>query len=72
MPKKFYAIEVVRRIEETVEIMVEAPDEHSAHDAALEHLKDRGDESKWLNPKCELIVGCKREIDTPAIVDVTV
>ncbi|WP_441235998.1 hypothetical protein [Bradyrhizobium sp. 930_D9_N1_4] len=72
MTKKYYAVEVVRQIEETVEIMVEAPDETTAHDAALAHLKSRGGEYQWLNAKCDFVVWREREIDTPAIVDVSV
>jgi len=70
--RKFYAVEVVRQIEETVEIMVEAPDETTAHDAALAHLKARGSEYQWLNPKCDLVVWRERQVDTPAIIDVSV
>jgi hypothetical protein len=71
MPKTYFAVEVVRQIEETVEIIVEAKDETSAQNAALAHLKARGDEYAWLNSKSEFIVWRKRAIDTPAIVDVT-
>ncbi|MBR0967937.1 hypothetical protein JQ554_27245 [Bradyrhizobium diazoefficiens] len=71
MPRKFYAVEVVRQIEETVEIIVEAADEDAAQRAALDHLKARGGEYEWLNPKTELIVWRKRAVETPAIVDVT-
>ncbi len=71
MTRKFYAVEVVRQIEETIEIMVEAPDADAAGDAALEHLRTRGSEYHWLNPKRDLIVWRKRQIDLPAIVDVT-
>jgi hypothetical protein len=70
--RKFYAVEVVRQIEETVEIMVEAPDQTAAHDAALAHLKARGSEYQWLNPKCDLVVWRERQVDTPAIIDVSV
>jgi len=70
--RKYYAVEVVRQIEETVEIMVEAPDETSAHDAALAHLKAHGAEYQWLNPKCDLVVWRERQVGTPAIVDVSV
>ena len=69
--KQYYAVEVVRQIEETVEIMVEAPDENAAHDAALEHLMAHSAEYEWLNPKRDLIVWRKRQIDPPAIVDVS-
>lgn len=71
LPRKFYAVEVVRQIEETVEIIVEATNEESAQGAALAHLKARGSEYEWLNPKTELIVWRKRAVETPAIVDVT-
>ncbi|MCS3725921.1 hypothetical protein [Bradyrhizobium betae] len=71
MQRKFYAVEVVRQIEETVEIIVEATDEESAQGAALEHLKARGGEYEWLNAKTEFIVWRKRAVETPAIVDVT-
>ncbi|UCF51957.1 MAG: hypothetical protein JSV48_21955 [Bradyrhizobium sp.] len=60
MPRKFYAVEVVRQIEETVEIIVEAADEDAAQRAALDHLKARGGEYEWLNPKTELIVWSDR------------
>lgn len=71
MTRKFYAVEVVRQIEETIEIMVEAPDADAAGTAALAHLRARGDEYQWLDPKRDLIVWRKRPIDPPAIVDVT-
>jgi hypothetical protein len=69
--RKYYAVEVVRQIEETVEIMVEAPDETSAHHAALAHLKARGSEYQWLNSKCDFVVWRERQVDTPAIIDVS-
>jgi hypothetical protein len=69
--RKYYAVEVVRQIEETVEIMVEAPDKTSAHHAALAHLKARGSEYQWLNPKCDFVVWRERQVDTPAIIDVS-
>lgn len=72
MVRKYYAVEVVRQIEETVEIMVEAPNQASAHGAALAHLKAHGAEYQWLNPKCDLVVWRERQVDTPAIVDVSV
>ena len=68
MSKKYYAVEVVRQIEETVEILVEAPDEDAAHDAALAHLKEHASEYEWINPKVDLTVWRKREVETPAIV----
>lgn len=69
--RTFYAVEVVRQVEETVEIIVEAADEESAQRAALAHLKARGGEYQWLNPKAEYIVWRKRPVEMPAIVDVT-
>ena len=71
MSRTFFAIEVVRQVEATVEIIVEAVDEEPAQGAALEHMKARGDEYEWLNPKSEFIVWRKRPVDTPPIVDVT-
>lgn len=70
MTKKYYAVEVVRQIEETVEIIVAADDETEVSGVALDHLKAHGDEYQWFNPKSELIVWRKRDIETPAIVDV--
>jgi hypothetical protein len=35
-------------------------------------LKSKGDEYEWSKPRKDLTVWHKREIDTPAIVDVTV
>jgi hypothetical protein len=72
MPKKFFNIVVVRSIEATVEIVVEAPTANDAHAAALTHLKARGDEYEWNQPRTDLTVWHKAEIDTPAIVDVSV
>jgi hypothetical protein len=72
MPKKFFNVVVVRSIEETVEIVVEATSADDAHGAALAHLKAKGDEYEWASPRKDLTVWHKREIDTPAIVDVTV
>lgn len=71
MSKKFFNVVVVRSIEATVEIVVEAKSADDAHDAALEHLQARGDEYEWTRPRKDLIVWHKQEIDTPAIVDVT-
>jgi hypothetical protein len=65
MPKKFFNVVVVRSIEETVEIVVEAGSADHAHNAG-------GDEYEWTSPRQDLTVWHKREIDTPAIVDVTV
>jgi hypothetical protein len=72
MLKKFFNIVVVRSIEETVEIVVEAPNANDAHAAALRHLKARGDEYEWNKPRTDLTVWHKAEIDTPAIIDVSV
>jgi hypothetical protein len=72
MPRKFFNVVVVRSIEETVEIVVEAKSADDAHAAALKHLKARGDEYEWSEPRKDLTVWHKREIDTPAIIDVTV
>lgn len=71
MTKTYYAVEVVRQTEETIEIMVEAPSADAAGAAALDHLRARGDEYQWLNPKRDLIVWRQRQIDPPPIVDVT-
>ena len=72
MKKKYFAVEVVRRIEDTVEIIVEAPDEQSAHGAALDHLRTHAVEYQWFNPRTDLAVWRKREIATLAIVDAVV
>jgi hypothetical protein len=72
MSKKFFNVVVVRSIEATVEIVVEAKSADDAHDAALEHLHAKGDEYEWTSPRKDLIVWHKQEIDTPAIIDVTV
>jgi hypothetical protein len=71
MPKKFFNVVVVRSIEETVEIVVEAKSADDAHGAALAHLQAKGDEYAWSTPRKDLTVWHKREIDTPAIIDVT-
>jgi hypothetical protein len=71
MTKKFFSIVVVRSVEESVEIVVEAPSADDAHMAALRHLSDRGDEYAWQKPRRDLTVWHNREIDTPAIVDVS-
>ena len=65
MPKKFFNVAVVRSIEETLEIVVEAGSADDAHNAALEHLKVRGDEYEWTSPRKDLTVWHKREIDRP-------
>jgi hypothetical protein len=44
MPKNFFNVVVVRSIEETVEIVVEASSADDTHNAVLEHLKAKGDE----------------------------
>lgn len=72
MKKKFYSVVVVRSIEQQVDVVVEASNESQAHAAALEHLKDKGSEYAWGRPRTDYIVWHKQEIDTPAIVDVTV
>jgi hypothetical protein len=72
MPNKFFNVVVVRSIEETVEIVVEAKSADDAHGAALAHLRAKGDEYEWSQPRKDLTVWHKREIDTPAIIDVTV
>ena len=71
MPKKFFNVVVVRSIEETVEIVVEAKSADDAHGAALAHLKAKGDEYEWSKPRKDFTVWHKREIDVPAIIDVT-
>jgi uncharacterized membrane protein YjdF len=72
MPKKFFNVVVVRSIEATVEIVVEAKSAADAHEAALAHLKSKGDEYEWKSLRKDLTVWHKQEIDTPAIVDVSV
>ena len=71
MPGKFFNVVVVRSIEETVEIVVEAKSADDAHGAALRHLKAKGDEYQWSKPRTDLTVWHTQEIDTPAIVDVS-
>ena len=71
MPKKFFNVVVVRSIEETVEIVVEAKSADDAHGAALAHLQAKGDEYEWSKPRKDFTVWHKREIDVPAIIDVT-
>jgi hypothetical protein len=72
MPRNFFNVVMVRSIEETVEIVIEAKSADDAHDAALQHLKSRGDEYAWSTPRKDLTVWHKQEIDPPAIVDVAV
>jgi hypothetical protein len=72
MAKKFFSIVVVRSVEESVEIVVEAQSADDAHLAAIQHLKAKGDEYAWQKPRKDLTVWHKREIDTPAIIDVSV
>jgi hypothetical protein len=72
MKKKFYSVVVVRSIEQQVDVVVEASSENQAQSAALEHLKDKGSEYVWGKPQTDYIVWHQREIDTPAIIDVTV
>ncbi|WP_398471560.1 hypothetical protein [Tardiphaga sp.] len=71
MVRKFYSVVVVRSVEESTEVVVEAGSEDQAHAAALSHLATKGDEYTWHSPRKDLTVWHKREIDTPAIVDVT-
>jgi hypothetical protein len=71
MARKFYSIVVVRSVEESTEVIVEAASEDQAHSAVLSHLASKGDEYTWRNPRKDFIVWHKREIDIPAIVDVT-
>lgn len=71
MTNKFYSVVVVRSIEQSVEIVVEAADADDAHLAALRHLAAKGDEYVWQRPRTDLTVWHKREIETPAIADVT-
>jgi hypothetical protein len=71
MTRKFYSIVVVRSVEESTEVVVEAATEDQAHRAALDHLAANGDEYEWHSPRKDLIVWHKREIDTPAIIDVS-
>lgn len=71
MARKFYSVVVVRSVEESTEVVVEAANEDQAHSAALTHLASRGDEYEWHSPRKDLIVWHKREIDTPAIIDVS-
>lgn len=71
MAKKFFSIVVVRSVEESVEIVVEARSADDAHAAAIQHLRAKGDEYAWQKPRRDLTVWHKREIDTPAIIDVS-
>ena len=71
MAKKFFSVVVVRSVEESVEIVVEAKSADDAHVAAIQHLQKSGDEYAWEKPRKDLTVWHKREIDTPAIVDVS-
>lgn len=71
MTNKFFSVVVVRSIEETVEIVVAAPTADAAHATALAHLRARGDEYVWQTPRKDLTVWHKREIATPAIIDVS-
>ncbi|WP_244499837.1 hypothetical protein [Tardiphaga robiniae] len=54
-----------------MEIVVEAKSADDAHVAAIRHLQKSGDEYAWEKPRKDLTVWHKREIDTPAIVDVS-
>jgi hypothetical protein len=71
MARKFFSVVVVRSVEESVEIVVEAKSADDAHVAAIQHLQINGDEYAWERPRKDLTVWHKREIDTPAIVDVS-
>jgi hypothetical protein len=71
MARKFFSVVVVRSVEESVEIVVEAKSADDAHVAAIQHLQESGDEYAWEKPRKDLTVWHKREIDTPAIVDVS-
>ncbi|SNT06772.1 hypothetical protein SAMN05216374_2536 [Tardiphaga sp. OK246] len=71
MARKFFSVVVVRSVEESVEIVVEAKSADDAHVAAIQHLQKNGDEYAWEKPRKDLTVWHKREIDTPAIVDVS-
>lgn len=71
MKKKFFSVVIVRSIEETVEIVVEAKDAGDAHQASLAHVRAKGAEYAWSAPRTDLTVWHQREIDTPAIIDVT-
>lgn len=71
MTRKFYSVVVVRSVEESTELVVEAASEDEAHAAALTHLSANEDEYVWHSPRKDLVVWHKREIDTPAIIDVT-
>jgi hypothetical protein len=71
MVRKFYSVVVVRSVEESTEVIVEATSEDQAHSAALSHIASKGDQYTWHRPRQDFIVWHKREIDIPAIVDVT-
>ncbi len=71
MARKFYSVVVVRSVEESTEVVVEAASEDQAHSAALSHLAAKGDEYTWHSPRKDLVVWHKREIETPAIIDVS-
>lgn len=71
MARKFYSIVVVRSVEESTEVVVEAASEDQAQATALAHLAAKGDEYAWHSPRKDLTVWHKREIATPAIIDVT-
>ncbi|UGV26596.1 hypothetical protein E0H22_13385 [Rhodopseudomonas boonkerdii] len=70
MIRRFYSVVVVRSVEESTEVIVEAASEDQAHSTALSHLTARGDEYMWHSPRKDFIVWHKREIAPPAIVDV--
>jgi hypothetical protein len=72
MANKFFSIVVVRSVEESVEIVVEARSAEDAHVAAIRHLQAKGEEYTWQKPRRDLTVWHNREINTPAIIDVSV
>jgi hypothetical protein len=55
-----------------LESVVEADTTDDAHDFALAHPRAKGDKYEWKNPRSDLTVWHKAEIDNPAFVDVTV
>jgi hypothetical protein len=66
MPGKFFSVVMVRSIEATVEIVVEANSADDAHG-----VEARGGEYECKNPRLDLIVWHNLAIDPPAIIDVT-
>lgn len=51
-----FAVEVVRVIEETVEIVVEADDENGARNAALKKLNSSKAVFEWSAPRRDLLI----------------